>query len=105
MSISTQHTPGPWLLNTQYADIEVRGPADSGVLIATMAPWGDAADAPSPQAANARLIAAAPELLKTLVGLLDSMAEIRSGDFVIARDSVWLDAAESVIAKATGSAA
>ena len=65
--MGTQHTPGPWSLNTQYADIEVRGPAESGVLIAVMSPWGIAAEGPSPQAANARLIAAAPELLEALL--------------------------------------
>jgi hypothetical protein len=61
--VSGQHTPGPWALNTQYADIEVRGPAESGVLIAVMSPWGMAADTPSPQLANARLIAESPYLL------------------------------------------
>lgn len=60
--MSVTPTPGPWQLNTQYADIEVRGPDGSGVLIAVMCPWGIAADGPSPQAANARLIAAAPDL-------------------------------------------
>ena len=38
--MSRTYTPGPWRLNSQYADIEIRGPAESCVLIAVMSPWG-----------------------------------------------------------------
>lgn len=70
------HTPGPWSLNTQYADTEIRGPAESGVLIAVMSPWGVAADEPSPQHANSRLIAAAPDLLAAAQAAWNCIAEL-----------------------------
>lgn len=96
----TKHTEGPWSLNKQYADIEVRGPADSGVLIAVMSPWGIAADTPSPQEANARLIAAAPELLEALQLVVDKLGS----DFELYREQQFaIDTARAAIAKATGS--
>jgi len=59
-----KHTPGPWSVYDQYSERpEIRGPEESGVLVCVMAAWGVAADTPSPTQANARLIAAAPELL------------------------------------------
>ncbi|MDR6216219.1 hypothetical protein [Paracidovorax wautersii] len=104
--MSAKHTPGPWSLNTQYADIEVRGPAESGVLIAVMSPWGIAADTESPQAANAHLIAAAPELLEALQGLDE--AYCRAGAPLTREerheDRKRLIAARAAISKATGAA-
>ena len=41
------------------------------------------------------------ELLEALQGLIGSLAKLKSGDYVVGRDSVWLDAARSAIAKAT----
>lgn len=107
--MSAQHTRGPWTLNTQYADIEVRGPVESGVLIAVMSPWGVAADAPNPQQANARLIAAAPDLLAALKALHDNMHAQDSANGVEPPTEddyrqCMRDAA-AAIAKATGSAA
>lgn len=97
-------TPGPWSLNTQYADIEVRGPAESGVLIAVMSPWGVASDLPSPQIANARLIAAAPELLKVAQDFSESLSEL--GMLCECGESdCRTTRLRAAIAKATGAAA
>ena len=57
-----KHTPGPWAIVNR----EIRGPAESGVIVARIPEWGVAADAPDPFAANARLLAAAPDLLEAL---------------------------------------
>lgn len=111
--MSAQHTPGPWSLNTQYADIEVRGPAESGVLVTVMAPWGIAADGPNPQPANARLIAAAPELLealKELSAMYASTWDRVGGDLVmmgggIERFEAAHQVARDAIAKAAGALA
>ena len=65
--MSAAHTPGPWVVNDLYAETEIRGPQNSGAMIAVVSPWGIAADEPNPQRANARLIAAAPELLEALI--------------------------------------
>lgn len=53
-----KHTEGRLHLFTLYADIEIRGPEESGVLVAVMSPWGTHADAPDPQRANARRLVA-----------------------------------------------
>jgi hypothetical protein len=92
---AAKHTPGPWVINDLYAETEIHGPQNSGAMIAVMRPWGMASDEPNPQHANARLIAAAPELLEALQGVL-RVADRATDEF---------DAARAAIAKATGSAA
>jgi len=64
--MEAKHTRGPWVINDLYADTEIRGPENSGALICVMSQWGTAADEPSPQRANARLIAVSPELFEVL---------------------------------------
>lgn len=51
--MSAQHTPGPWQIFSVFADAEIR--AKDGTLIAVVPG--------RPGARNARLIAAAPELI------------------------------------------
>ena len=95
---TSKYTPGPWVVNDLYADTEIRGPQNSGAMICVMSPWGIAADEPSPQRANARLIAAAPELLEALRECRALLS--RSGlSFTSAAQN-----ADSAIDKATGSA-
>ena len=65
-----EHTPGPWVYNKNFLTIE-----GDGAVVATMSDVRY-------QAANARLIAAAPDLLATCeecIALGDSDAD--SGDF------------------------
>jgi hypothetical protein len=60
-----QHTPGPWRVtedNTQHRPFFIVRPENSGTPIAEVYSSGDA---------NARLIAAAPDLLAALRWLLD----------------------------------
>lgn len=59
--MSTTHTPGPWMLQTSDSDIfvEVIDSPTEGVTLATL-------PADEVGYANARLIAAAPELLAAL---------------------------------------
>jgi hypothetical protein len=63
----TQHTPGPWFVQSEHpANIPVKWGSDS--IVST--PCGDIillCDTPRRRAANARLIAAAPDLLDELV--------------------------------------
>lgn len=75
------HTPGPWRINPGAG--EVRG-ADWNVIVADV---GSDADA--------RLIAAAPDLLDACVRLLDAVAR---GD----HKAKAIDAARAAVAKATG---
>jgi hypothetical protein len=54
----SKHTPGPWKTVSAYADIEVR--TDSDALVAVVTPVR------CESAENARLIAAAPDMLAAL---------------------------------------
>jgi hypothetical protein len=99
---AAKHTPGPWHVKQlmSYVDqFEIRGPRDSGVMVARTIEWGSAAEGDDPSEANARLIAAAPELLEALQEMVD---EINSGDEP-GHGSPWHDKARAAIAKATGS--
>jgi hypothetical protein len=66
--MKVQYTPGPWLIPSDHPDWIC--PPGSGYPIA-MVPPGQGAVA----AANARLIAAAPELVDALVGMLEQFGE------------------------------
>jgi hypothetical protein len=101
--MSTAHTPGPWVVNDLYAETEIRGPQNSGAMICVMTPWGISADEPSPQRANARLIAAAPELL---AALMLARTEIRALTAVMGGGLLTekvLATADAAISQATGS--
>lgn len=87
----SQHTPGPWRIG------------DAGHTV-----FGPKTDAPAPTMvaqrltrANARLIAAAPDLLAALEDLLDlgRAGFIRGEDIAVTRA---VDAARAAIAKAKG---
>ena len=102
--MSTQHTPGPWILTTEPTEVEgvnVHFSIDSHTHISIC---GGQSQEHMKDAiyedecrANARLIAAAPELLEALKELVEYMAA--------AGFDVSLDAARAAIAKATGASA
>lgn len=94
-----QHTPGPWLIEAETChtgDIAtVHNTAEKWVTI--YAPhWMETGMGEQEQSANARLIAAAPDLMEALKNLL----EAHYNGNVIRSDC--LDA-EAAIAKASGS--
>ena len=78
----TRHTPGPWRIGD--AGFTVFGPPKPGALAETIAPVKSRA--------NARLIAAAPDLLAALQAALPIGGPHRW----------WHDDARAAIAKATG---
>ena len=85
-----KHTPGPWKTVSVYADTEVR--TDSEALVAVVTPVR------CESAENARLIAAAPDLLEALRGAVVLFA-------CHAKDCTamnWLDRAEAALTKAGG---
>jgi hypothetical protein len=94
--MTDQHTPGPWS-HAGPSDIGRDGYSiyASGPLAYTAGPsdYGDAAEA------NARLIAASPELLVALRDLMD--AEGGEPGMTEDQKAAWLQA-EAAIAKATG---
>lgn len=88
---NTQHTPGPWEVK-ELDDIFIRSEANRGICKIVdngqYLPWAESQ-------ANAKLIAASPELLKTLETILEFC------DVPINQE--WLRSqCKSAIAKATG---
>lgn len=86
--MKAKHTPGPWAVKPGGTDISLRiiGKTDlNQELIASVPTYGDGH-------ANARLMAAAPELLDALKGVL-IVADRKTNEF---------DAARAAIAKAEG---
>ena len=103
MTMNVKHTPGPWLFRT--------APTSAGLChIVSAADWkgafiygdgirkgvDDALPKAQELAANARLIAAAPELLEALRDLVDVMTGRIDGEIVALHNAL------GVIAKATG---
>jgi hypothetical protein len=100
--VASAHTPGPWTVTAPYlSEVQTQerltvascwyADADGAEITVT----GVLPCSIEESAANARLIAAAPELLEAVVGL------------VRGREHVWspeLEAARAAIAKATGAA-
>ena len=108
--MGTKHTPGPWKLDRslQPADGEYDYAISSPEHFVLAEAFGRSANGGHPPAeANARLIAAAPELLEALreaeVGLEFAGADktIAEGDF-IPTPTLALRAVRAAIAKATG---
>ncbi len=98
-----KHTPAPWVMVEADDGVEIGegqwiGPDDgfTGYFIATV--WGGH----DGEMTNARLIAAAPDLLKALVDLL----QVNDGIPMLGVEaSRRIDAARAAIAKAKGGAA
>ena len=95
-----KQTPGPWRLAPakDYAGSELNidaGPRGQSGFICTAGHRGDAE-----AEANARLIAAAPELLEALIAITDQLERI--GDPRPGKDGAFIDEARAAISKATG---
>ena len=104
------HTPGPWEVGYDDGSGEehITGPDDNERIAAIR--WGcsccqDTSPLTPKEQANARLIAAAPDLLAALKGLFENCAMIHRhwGDNDNQREaSAAVDAARAAIAKAKG---
>lgn len=93
--MSAQHTPGPWVLK-QFGGPQISGP--NGYAVATM--WGalSVRELAGQDAANARLIAAAPDLLEALEMMVAVSRSAPGFSAMVRKD------AELAIAKARGEA-
>jgi len=101
----SKHTPGPWRAQPREGfegEWEVVSTCEIEWLIAAAAPHIDG----DPDEANARLIAAAPELLEALVGLMRVMPVLPADAKTIRGIEQQYDAAHraarAAIAKAKG---
>lgn len=99
--MNTEHTPGPWnsaSLDQDSDHIEVFAGISDGDQVAVVKGYGLATGKHYEAIANARLIAAAPDLLAALDALI---AAIYEGKYVDPYSDVYRDALNA-IAKATG---
>lgn len=95
------HTPGPWgCADTSYHAHDYRLSRPNGEHLPVNAPYNDHSE----QRANARLIAAAPDLLAALEAVLAAWDEPYYGDLDMARDTMFdaIEPARAAIAKAKG---
>lgn len=98
---SAEHTPGPWCTNGGLVRTADANNITNRKIASVFGPMGDAE-----KIANARLIAAAPELLDALEGLSDILSRAESNasgnpewEFVSKR----VNAARAAVEKATRS--
>src|SRR5690606_804850 len=97
-SMTTKHTPGPWAVRYDYV---VQAPSfDDGRLAPVAQPYGVNSDG-TDLFANARLIAAAPELLAALTEAEVFMAGFEGDELQDGIDAK-LQQARAAIAKALG---
>jgi hypothetical protein len=98
--MNTQHTPGPWHTDGFVTkDLDIISPDGRIAMIDC-----DDCDADTLEA-NARLIAAAPDLLDALLSIAEharEFADLEDSETMVAR---MTDKARAAIAKATGGAA
>lgn len=106
MNEKTKHTRGPWSVFIPEDGMVYEGgdcPATiraGGIHVATMA--GERWRFSETGKANARLIAAAPELLEALEFCLDRLSDHYSGPFGTQTDVAALAVTRAAIAKARG---
>jgi hypothetical protein len=98
--MSAKHTPGPWFLSeSDHNDSDISTPDRPSVLAPdhNNSPWHICRmDSGVPNVeANARLIAASPDLLDALMSFPGFTDNARVGDD-------WIEKAHAAIAKATG---
>jgi hypothetical protein len=102
----SKHTPGPWRVDESGKTVSSDAVTDIAIL--NMANprygWGGSdVSGASYRAANARLIAAAPELLESLILMVRTHDEPAESMLQEMREQKWLEQARAAIAKATGS--
>ena len=100
--MKTQHTPGPWIMHSGMVwkdgpDVYPKGKGLDGIPIARMDRERENGTMPCERDANARLIAAAPELLAAC----EAIAKLSDGQGYVNMCQV-AGQARQAIAKATG---
>ena len=95
----TKHTPGPWKIDDSWYDYTVVGPNGEEIIFQD-GPHGT----PTLKQVDARLIAAAPDMLEALERVLENSMDPKSveefGGYCL--DSETSEIARSAIAKAKG---
>lgn len=96
--MNAQHTPGPWKMRAAIKsdEFDIRDEGSSGGYAPIAKVKGDKRSTMEQAAANARLIAAAPDLLDALQTMPQSMSATDEEYWA------WVDKARAAIDKATG---
>jgi hypothetical protein len=80
-----KHTPGPWVYEVNHSGSAI---AKDGCCIATTHGRAAITGAPLPHEANARLIAAAPDMLNALKMVAASSASLRGEEWTAVLDAI-----------------
>lgn len=99
----SKHTPGPWLIEAQnchFGDIATVHNTDEKWVTIYAPHWMETGMDEKEQSANARLIAAAPELLEALKKISAIENQMYGADWEEIEEA--RDIADAAIAKATG---
>lgn len=101
---AAKHTPGPWHCDgiSEYTG-EMLVRAENGDTVTRVCCYGPQSETPFSQAANARLIAAAPELLAALQVMVRDYAAVHDIGDVEMQPAIYQ--ARAAIATATGEVA
>jgi len=94
--MNTKHTPGPWKIQNGKGEYEKVVTAENYIICRV---YADSKDPGKWDYANARLIAAAPELLEALLSALEWWHSI-SSHFTM-KEPAWVAQARDAIARAT----
>ena len=106
--MTQSHTPGPWHIEqftsgySKHEDRTISHRLESGNMLRIARAYN--VMGPNETDANARLIAAAPDLLAACHALMraEAMQEGKRGGEIMGQISLAIDAARAAIAKATG---
>jgi len=98
INTGAKHTPGPWRVNKKVNTSVEQATAQQGMVLICQCEDPDGARLNKEDAANARLIAAAPELLEELQHISERIGTVRPDD---AFCQALKDIADKVILKAT----
>jgi hypothetical protein len=93
----SKHTPGPWVAEIGGQGSFMIEDSNARVLCQRAAWYSSMVDESE---ANARLIAAAPDLLAALIAIADQLERV--GDTRRHKDGQYIDEARAAIAKAEG---
>lgn len=111
--MSAAHTPGPWVIDWNVSRLDIFS-SDSFVLVASLRRSALSPASDDAAKANARLIAAAPELLDACKQALESLESLQGGctdsnDGTVEALTIWcpevIQQLSEAIVKATGAAA
>lgn len=96
--MTAKHTPAPW----KFDDLEMKIKGTEGNVIANVSPKMDYSRGMETQTANAKLIAAAPEMLEAIISLNYNVQRISTGYPPVDRAlSEWAQITAILIKKAT----